>query len=67
MAECIECGEEYADKRYELGYQICLDCGGSAAYIEAVKKSKKIAPLYNKGAYQYITDDEDLTTIGKKV
>ncbi len=67
MAECIECGEEYADKRYELGYQTCLECGDSVAHTEAVKKSKRIAPLFNKGAYQYITDDEDLTTIGKKV
>ena len=29
-------------------------------------KSKRIALMYNKGAYQYITDDVDLTTIGTR-
>jgi hypothetical protein len=31
-----------------------------------VAKSKRIALMYNKGAYQYITDDVDLTTIGTR-
>lgn len=33
--------------------------------IEA--KSKRIAPLWNKGGTMYITDDADPTTLGKKV
>lgn len=24
---CIECGEEYNPKRFDLGYKTCLDCG----------------------------------------
>lgn len=67
MAECIECGEEFSDKRMELGYNWCLSCGDDIAYKQAVKKSKRISPLYNKGGLQFITDGEDLTTIGKKV
>lgn len=33
--------------------------------IEA--KSKRIAPLWNKGGTMYITPDADLTTLGKKI
>lgn len=29
-------------------------------------KSRRIAPAYNKGAHQYITNDTDPTTIGRK-
>lgn len=37
------------------------------AQEEIERKKKRVAPLYSKGGYQYITDYEDLTTIGKKV
>lgn len=33
---------------------------------EIENKAKRVAPLFSKGATQYITDDEDLTKIGKK-
>lgn len=67
MAKCIECGDKFNDKRKALGYDICLPCGSQLAYEKAVEKSKRVGSLYNKGGLQYITDDEDLTTIGKKV
>ena len=48
MAECITCEEEYTDKRLELGYQTCLDCGQADAVsvINARKKQTlaEIAP-----------------------
>ena len=31
MATCIKCEEEYNDRRRELGYLTCLDCGGREA------------------------------------
>ena len=31
-----------------------------------IAKSKRLAPAYNKGAVQYITDDIDVKTIGRK-
>jgi len=31
MAVCITCEEEYADRRRELGYEVCLDCGQTDA------------------------------------
>ena len=30
-------------------------------------KSKRIAPMFNKGADQYITEESDLTTLGRKI
>jgi len=36
------------------------------ALKEIEKKKKRVAIAYNKGAYQYITDDCDPKTIGKK-
>jgi len=36
--------------------------------VEAIKqKAMRTAPLFNKGGLQYISDGEDLTSIGKKV
>lgn len=37
-----------------------------AALIEAEAKTKRVAPAYSKGAYQYITSTESLADIGKK-
>lgn len=38
----------------------------SAAQEEVEAKKKRIAPMYNKGAYMLITEDTDLTTLGKR-
>ena len=36
--------------------------------IEAIERKKtRIAPLYNKGPAAYISDGEDLKTLGRKV
>lgn len=37
------------------------------AQEQTTKLKKRVAPLYNKGPVQYITDGTDLTTLGKKV
>jgi hypothetical protein len=58
MAICIECQEEYSDKRYKLGYRTCLECGGKEARKEINRRKKCLAPAFNKGAYQYITSKE---------
>jgi len=55
LPECIECGEEYNPKRKLLGYSTCLDCGQDNAEREILRKSKCIAPAYNKGAYMYVS------------
>jgi hypothetical protein len=40
----------------------------SAATVKAIEeKKKRVAPAYNKGATQYITDGTDPTYLGRKV
>jgi len=34
---------------------------------ETERKKKKIAPIYNKGPVMYLTDEVDISTLGKKV
>lgn len=38
-----------------------------AAQEEIERKKLRVAPLFNKGGYQYISDDMDPTTFGKKL
>lgn len=35
--------------------------------LEIERKKQRVAPLYSKGAVQYISPKEDLTLMGKKV
>lgn len=65
MAECVECGDEYNDKRLVLGYYTCLRCGDKKATAQAEAKAERIMPLFNKGPLQYITDGTPLDSLGK--
>lgn len=65
--ECIICGDEFSHKRARLGYKTCLNCGEKSALAEKHIKSKCIAPLYNKSAYQYITPGNNLKSMGRKI
>ena len=65
MAICVECYEEYSDKRKALGYNTCLDCGDVAAAKQALHKAKCIAPAYNKGAYMYISSNTMAKDLGR--
>lgn len=38
----------------------------AAAQIEIAKKKKRVGVLVNKSGYQYISEETDLTTLGKK-
>lgn len=59
MAECVDCGEEYPQARYELGYLQCLGCGNKEALTVKQKLDNRNMPAYNKGAYMVIgTGDE---------
>lgn len=63
--ECIECGDEYNPRRYQLGYYTCIECGEEAAQIEILRKSKCSAPAYNKGAYMYVTSSQMAKELGR--
>ena len=65
MAICIECYSEYPEKRKHIGYKTCIVCGDKEASKEAIRKSKCIAPLFNKGAYQYIGNIKEAKYIGR--
>ena len=34
---------------------------------QIIAKSKRLAPQFNKGAVQYITEEQDLTVLGRKI
>ena len=62
---CLECGEEYNPKRKQLGYTTCLGCGDKEAQKSIEHKRKCSAPLYNKGAYQYVGSRTDAKWSGR--
>jgi len=49
MAICINCEEDYNDKRLALGYQTCLDCGEYEA--QGVKAARTHAKLCEMTPY----------------
>ena len=63
--ECA-CGNLIAEGRIALGYDTCLECGEQAAQAEADRRKTQVAPLYNKGAVQYITSLEQVKDLGRK-
>lgn len=65
MAICISCRSDYPEKRKLLGYDTCIVCGDKFAQKESIRKSKCVAPLFNKGAYQYIGNVEEAKFIGR--
>jgi len=65
MAYCNVCSEEYPNKRKDLGYKTCINCGDKFARKEAIRKSKCVAPLFNKGAYQFIGNISEAKTLGR--
>ena len=63
--DCIECGEAYNSRRRDLGYFTCLECGDAKAQEAINHKKKCSAPLFNKGAYQYVGSREEARWIGR--
>ena len=50
---CTCCGEQYSKARWQLGYNVCLDCG----QIEAEQQQQRwcIAPIAHKQGATLIT------------
>ena len=60
MAECVECEEEYPDKRLELGYETCLDCGQRAAvHIANTRTKQKLAEIAPRAAAGIVKTNEE--------
>ena len=56
--------EEVAPNRAALGYEICLTCGEQEAKKETQRKAGRVAIAYDKGGYQYITEEMDPKDFG---
>ncbi len=65
MTTCIKCCCSFPDKRKELGFNLYIDCWEKYVTLEKIRKSKCIAPLFNKGAYQYIGSIQDARNAGR--
>ena len=65
MAICVECDDEYSDRRKTLGYNICLECGHQTAEREILFKASCTAPAYNKGGYMYVTSAKMAKDLGR--
>ncbi len=63
---CYLCGCSFPFERYKLGYKTCTECGEAAARKEAERRKSCVAPVYNKGAYQYVGDVQAARDAGKK-
>ncbi len=60
-----DCGiEEISTGRLALGYKTCLTCGEAEAKVESQRKAGRVAIAYDKGGYQYITDETKLEDLG---
>lgn len=62
--ECAECGGDIPDRRFALGYRLCLACGDKKA--RAARTSWCIAPAGHKQGYTLITDPQYLRNINPK-
>lgn len=51
---------------YQTGVMVNLHKESAATQKEIIAKSKRLAPAYSKGAYQYITPGSDIVDLGKK-
>ena len=51
--------------RKALGYEYCLECGENHAHEVSERMKKCTAPLYNKGAYQYVGSVQDARWAGR--
>lgn len=61
MATCFVCGDDYAQERKVLGYQVCLECGDDIAH----ERKFTVAPL-NKSNYMLFTDISLLKQLNPK-
>jgi hypothetical protein len=51
------CGSEYSEERARLGFDRCLECGGTEAAAEIARRARMIAPISHKSGYTYLGPD----------
>jgi hypothetical protein len=65
MAQCKKCLDFYSDKREAIGYDTCLQCGSTDSAREIARRTRCVAPAFNKGAYQYVTSSAAAKDVGR--
>lgn len=58
---CINCGDQYSDRRLNLGYHTCMPCGDDVA-----RTIRWLAAPINKSNYVLISDLNDLKGLNPK-
>ena len=61
MASCTNCGEQFPDRRLNLGYRTCLPCGDAVA-----RTVRWLSAPINKSNYVLISDLNDLKGLNPK-
>ena len=61
MAMCVNCGDQYSDRRLNLGYRTCMPCGDDVA-----RTIRWLAAPINKSNYVLISDLNDLKGLNPK-
>lgn len=61
MASCTSCGEQFSNRRLDLGYRTCLECGDDVA-----RTVRFLAAPLNKSNYVLISDLNDLKGLNPK-
>jgi hypothetical protein len=51
--KCRTCGDAVPQRRWEIGYRLCLPCGEATARDE--RRSWTVVQQYGKGPYQLVT------------
>ena len=59
--QCKLCGDVFSEKRFRLGYAICMPCGDEIAK----RVVRTVAPMH-KSNYVLITDKTDLVGLNNK-
>jgi hypothetical protein len=52
MATCVKCEEEYTDRRLELGYLTCLECGALDAHRLTSARVKAVLRVMTPNAIE---------------
>jgi len=64
MAICIKCEETYSNKRLELGYKVCLECGQTDA--QRISQARTYAKLCEMTPYSSSSIDNPEALLDKR-
>lgn len=60
MASCVHCGHHFNDRRLNLGYRTCLECGDAVA-----KQVQFLIANVHKSNYTVVSNVDELKGLNK--